>query len=68
MFSTADLSADGRYGSAAYPNAVAIADDGTVAGGIDGSSEPDIYLYEPGNSSAFREYELGTNLESAGLA
>ncbi|MER5912386.1 Ig-like domain repeat protein [Streptomyces sp. NPDC001982] len=58
VFKTADLTADGQYASDAYPNSVAIAPDGTVAAGIDGWYEPDVYVYRPGTTTAVRQYDF----------
>lgn len=58
VFKTADLTPNGSYASDAYPNAVAIAPDGTVAAGIDGWYDPDVYIYRPGGTTAVREYDF----------
>ncbi|MEV0602622.1 hypothetical protein AB0I82_25455 [Streptomyces sp. NPDC050315] len=58
IFKLADLSANGSYPTSSYPNAVAIAPDGTVAAGIDGYYEDDIYLFTPGAAAAYRTYEV----------
>ncbi|MFJ5641071.1 Ig-like domain repeat protein [Streptomyces sp. NPDC093223] len=71
VFKTSDLNEDGKYTSTNYPNAVAVAPDGTVAGGTDSSYAPDIYIFHPGSSEAVRDYELGdsgTLLAAGGLA
>ncbi|WP_201452594.1 Ig-like domain repeat protein [Streptomyces sp. HM190] len=76
VFRTSDLTADGTYASDSYPNSVAVAPDGTVAAGIDGIYEPDIYIYKPGSTSAVREYDFpntgsgsgGDELPDSGLA
>jgi hypothetical protein len=76
VFKTSDLTADGTYASDSYPNSVAIAPDGTVAAGIDGIYEPDIYIYEPGSTTSIREYDFpntggssgGDELPDSGLA
>ncbi|MFE9608094.1 Ig-like domain repeat protein [Streptomyces sp. NPDC006012] len=75
VFKTADLTEDGKYSSAAYPNAVAIAPNGTVAVGTD-HNEPDVYVFRPGSSQAIRTYAFpntgntsgADNLAAAGLA
>ncbi|MGW1785947.1 hypothetical protein ACWCQQ_43745 [Streptomyces sp. NPDC002143] len=74
-FRTADLSDDGRYTTSHYPNAVAIAPDGTIAAGIDGASSPDVYLFPQGASTAFKTWDFPASsayttnaLQSAGLA
>ncbi|MEU3410685.1 Ig-like domain repeat protein [Streptomyces sp. NPDC006658] len=58
VFRTADLNEDGKYVTDAYPNSVAVAPDGTVAGGIDGSYDPDVYIFRPGSSEAVRTYDF----------
>jgi hypothetical protein len=76
VFKTSDLTADGTYASDSYPNSVAIAPDGTVAAGIDGIYEPDVYIYEPGSTTSIREYDFpntggssgGDELPDSGLA
>ncbi|MFB7495065.1 Ig-like domain repeat protein [Streptomyces sp. NPDC056161] len=66
VFKTADLTEDGKYTSTAYPNAVAIAPDGTVAGGSDASYDPDVYVFRPGRSEAVRTYDLPSTGNSSG--
>ncbi|MFD4605474.1 Ig-like domain repeat protein [Streptomyces sp. NPDC058464] len=66
VFKTADLSADGSYASDTYPNAVAVAPDGTVAAGVDGLYNPDIFVYKPGGTTAVREYDFPTTGSSSG--
>lgn len=78
VYRTSDLRAEQGYTSDAYPNAVDIAPNGTVAAGIDGSYDPDVYIYPKGGSKTVpvREYELPSTgmssgsdlLEPAGLA
>lgn len=76
VFKTSDLTPDGTYASDSYPNSVAIAPDGTVAAGIDGIYEPDVYIYEPGSTTSIREYDFpntggssgGDELPDSGLA
>ena len=76
VLKTADLNEDGKYTSTNYPNAVAIAPDGTVAGGSDALYNADIYIFRPGSSEAVRSYELpntsgysgSDELASSGLA
>ncbi|MFE2096177.1 Ig-like domain repeat protein [Streptomyces sp. NPDC059468] len=58
VFKTSDLTADGSYPSATYPNAVAVAPDGTVAAGVDGWYNPDIFVYKPGATTSVREYDF----------
>ncbi|MGW7611387.1 Ig-like domain repeat protein [Streptomyces sp. NPDC054766] len=58
VLSTTDLKEVGSYPTATYPNAVDIAEDGTVAAGIDGSYEPDVYVFKPGTTQPVRKYEF----------
>ncbi|MHA5050264.1 beta-propeller fold lactonase family protein [Streptomyces sp. SD15] len=58
VLSTTDLKEVGSYPTDAYPNAVDIAADGTVAAGIDGSYEPDVYIFKPGTTQPVRKYEF----------
>ncbi|MHA5049715.1 YncE family protein [Streptomyces sp. SD15] len=74
-FRTADLADDGRYTTSHYPNAVAIAPDGTIAAGIDGAYSPDVHLFTQGDSTAFKTWDFPASspyttntLQSAGLA
>jgi DNA-binding beta-propeller fold protein YncE len=59
VFRTSDLTLAGRYPTAAYPNSVAIRDDGLVVAGIDGAYEEDVYVFEPGGSTPIATYEFG---------
>ncbi|NUR07477.1 MAG: hypothetical protein HOQ45_10735 [Nocardioidaceae bacterium] len=68
VFSSVDLSSTGTYPSSNYPNAVAVRSDGVVAAGIDGTYNPDVYLYEPERPAATRIYELTTSLNRTLLA
>lgn len=74
-FRTADLADDGRYTTSHYPDAVAIAPDGTIAAGVDGASSPDVHLFTQGSSTAFKTWDFPppspyatTTLASGGLA
>lgn len=66
IFKTSDLNEDGKYTSINYPNAVAIAPDGTVAGGSDASYNPDVYIFRPGSSEALRSYDFPSTGASSG--
>lgn len=74
-FRTTDLADDGRYTTSHYPDAVAIAPDGTIAAGVDGASEPDVHLFAPGDSTAYKTWDFPapspyatTTLQPGGLA
>ncbi|MCX4989593.1 MULTISPECIES: hypothetical protein [unclassified Streptomyces] len=58
VLSTTDLKEVGSYPTDAYPNAVDIAADGTVAAGIDGLYEPDVYIFKPGTTEPVRKYDF----------
>lgn len=58
VLSTTDLKEVGGYPTAPYPDAVDIAADGTVAAGIDGLYQPDVYIFEPGTTEPVRKYEF----------
>ena len=64
VLSATDLSVKGSYPTDAYPNGVAIAADGTVAAGGDGSQ---VYVFRSGASTPLRTYSPGSQLP-AGLA
>ncbi|MYX96029.1 Ig-like domain repeat protein [Streptomyces sp. SID486] len=66
VFRTSDLNEDGKYVTDAYPNSVAIAPDGTVAAGIDGSYDPDVYIFRPGSGEAVRTYDFPNTGTSSG--
>ncbi|MEU8466427.1 Ig-like domain repeat protein [Streptomyces sp. NPDC029006] len=66
VFRTSDLDEDGKYVTNAYPNSVAIAADGTVAAGIDGSYSPDVYIFRPGSSEALRSYDFPRTGQGSG--
>ncbi len=76
VYKLSDLSADGKYQTTSYPNAVDIAPNGDVAAGTFSWYEPDVHIFKPGNSSPLREYDFpntGTSsgadtLAAAGLA
>ncbi len=76
VYKLSDLSEDGKFQTTTYPDAVAIAPDGTVAAGIDGAYEPDVYVFGAGDTSARHTYDFGvvgnpgtaTELARAGLA
>ncbi|KPI09433.1 hypothetical protein OK074_3239 [Actinobacteria bacterium OK074] len=58
VYKTSDLTADGQYPTNAYPNAVDIAPDGSVAAGIDGAYDPDVYVFKPGSHTAVHTYDF----------
>ncbi|MFJ4523677.1 YncE family protein [Streptomyces sp. NPDC088810] len=66
VFRTSDLNEDGKYVTDAYPNSVAIAPDGTIAAGIDGSYDPDVYIFKPGAGEPVRTYDFPNTGTSSG--
>jgi len=58
-FRTSDLTVAHRYPTAPYPNAAAIWPDGTVAAGISGAYEEDVYIFEPGGTTPIATFEFG---------
>lgn len=66
VFKTADMAPDGSYASDTYPNAVAVAPDGSVAAGVDGWYNPDIFVYKPGGTTALRTYDFPNTGNSSG--
>lgn len=70
VYKTSDLSADGTYDTSNYPNAVAFDAGGRIAAGIDGAYSADVWLFEPGGTSAFKVWDFGSGdyLQPRGLA
>jgi hypothetical protein len=69
-FRTSDLVEVHQYPTAAYPDAVAIRDDGLVVAGISGPYSDDVYVFEPGGSTPILTYDfgLGYTVVPGGLA
>ncbi|MEU8696677.1 Ig-like domain repeat protein [Streptomyces sp. NPDC048680] len=67
-YRTSDLTPGVAYASDAYPNAIDIAPNGTVAAGIDGWYSPDVYVYKPGGSTTkpVRTYDFPNTGDSSG--
>ncbi|MFF4245924.1 Ig-like domain repeat protein [Streptomyces sp. NPDC001822] len=77
LWRTSDLTDAGSYPSAYHPDAVAVAPDGTVAAGTSSPYDPDLYVFNPGTTTAVRQYDLpdtdgsisgGDEVATAGLA
>ncbi|MET8148288.1 hypothetical protein ACIBSW_26980 [Actinoplanes sp. NPDC049668] len=60
------LSTAGTYRTEWYANAVAVADDGTVATGSDSWYNPDVHVFAPGSMTAVRRYEFPNTGTSSG--
>ncbi|MGA4849715.1 YncE family protein [Streptomyces sp. G5(2025)] len=65
-YSTKDLTQETRYPTDPYPNAVAIAPDGTIAGGSMSWYEPDVHIYRPGVKVPVREYDFPNTGNTSG--
>jgi hypothetical protein len=65
-YSTADLTAQTGYPIDAYPNAVRVAPDGSVAGGSFSWYEPDVHIMRPGAATPVREYDFPNTGNSSG--
>lgn len=70
VLKVSDLSPAGQYNSAAYPDSVVIAADGTVIAGSDDYYGDSIYVFAPGNPVAITSYPVvaDTDLAPGGLA
>ncbi|MGW5352522.1 YncE family protein [Streptomyces sp. NPDC004031] len=70
VFTVADLSPDGAYGTDTYPDAVALGADGTVFAGSENYYGDQVFVFAPGNPSAVASYPvaLDTFQADAGLA
>jgi WD40 repeat protein len=65
------LSSAGTYRTEWYADAVAVADDGTVATGSAAWYDPDVHIFAPGSMTALRRYDFpntGTNSGADTLA
>ncbi|MFD7687735.1 YncE family protein [Streptomyces sp. NPDC059781] len=65
-YSTADLTEQPGYPVDAYPNAVRVAPDGSVAGGSDSSYDPDVHIHRSGDPVPVREYDFPNTGNSSG--
>ncbi|MGW3136572.1 Ig-like domain repeat protein [Streptomyces sp. NPDC001139] len=65
-YSTTDLSKVRDYPGNAYPNAVSVAPDGSVAGGSFSWYDPDVHVFRPGGSKPVREYDFPNTGSSSG--
>lgn len=59
IFQVSNLSAVGKYPTAAYPDSVSITGDGTVAAGIYNTGS-EIYMFAPGAGSPLNTYTFGS--------
>ncbi|MCP3770846.1 YncE family protein [Streptomyces sp. MAR25Y5] len=65
-YSTADLTEQAGYPIDAYPNAVRVAPDGSVAGGSFSWYDPDVHIHRPGDPVPVREYDFPNTGNSSG--
>lgn len=65
-YSATDLTEQAGYPIDAYPNAVRVAPDGTVAGGSDSWYDPDVHIHRPGDPEPVREYDFPNTGDSSG--
>lgn len=65
-YSTADLTEQPGYPIEAYPNAVRIAPDGSIAGGSFSWYDPDVHIHRPGDPVPVREYDFPNTGNSSG--
>jgi len=64
IFQVSNLAEVGEYPTAAYPDAVSIASDGTVAAGAANVLNPGVYLFAPGGSTPLATYSFGTSADT----
>ncbi|MDQ0831530.1 sugar lactone lactonase YvrE [Streptomyces achromogenes] len=65
-YSTTDLAEQSGYAIDAYPNAVRVAPDGSVAGGSFSWYDPDVHVIRPGATTPVREYDFPNTGNSSG--
>ncbi|GCB51701.1 YncE family protein [Streptomyces sp. NL15-2K] len=65
-YSTTDLTEVASYPIDAYPNAVAVAPNGSIAGGSSSGYEPDVHIHRPGDLKPTREYDFPNTGDSSG--
>ncbi|MFF9806685.1 Ig-like domain repeat protein [Streptomyces coeruleorubidus] len=66
VYKLTDLSADGKYVTNTYPNAVDIAPNGDVAAGTFSWYDPDVHVFKPGTSIPLRQYDFPNTGNSSG--
>ncbi|MFI1293750.1 YncE family protein [Streptomyces sp. NPDC020792] len=65
-YSTTDLTELTGYPIDAYPNAVRVAPDGTIAGGSFSWYDPDVHIHRPGDRVPVREYDFPNTGNTSG--
>ncbi|MET9678873.1 Ig-like domain repeat protein [Streptomyces coeruleorubidus] len=66
VYRLTDLSADGKYVTNTYPNAVDIAPNGDVAAGTFSWYDPDVHVFKPGTSLPLKQYDFPNTGNSSG--
>jgi hypothetical protein len=66
VYKLTDLSANGKYVTNTYPNAVDIAPNGDVAAGTFSWYEPDVHVFKPGTSMPLKQYDFPNTGNSSG--
>ncbi|WP_247706177.1 YncE family protein [Streptomyces liliiviolaceus] len=65
-YAATDLTEQTGYPIDAYPNAVRVAPDGSVAGGSSSWYDPDVHIHRPGDQVPVREYDFPNTGNSSG--
>ncbi len=65
-YSSTDLEEVASYPTEAYPNAIAVAPDGTIAGGSFSWYAPDVHIHRAGDPKPTRQYEFPNTGDSSG--
>lgn len=66
VYKLSDLSADGKYVTNTYPNAVDIAPNGDVAAGTSSWYDPDVHVFKQGVSTPVKQYDFPDTGTSSG--
>ncbi|OUC97031.1 Ig-like domain-containing protein [Streptomyces swartbergensis] len=66
VYRLTDLSANGKYVTNTYPNAVDIAPNGDVAAGTFSWYDPDVHVFKPGTSIPLKQYDFPNTGNSSG--
>lgn len=65
-YRTSDLTAETNYPTDAYPNAVDIAPDGTIAAGTFAWYDPDVFIFKQNGTEPLRTYDFPNTSTSSG--
>ncbi|WP_369272265.1 Ig-like domain repeat protein [Streptomyces sp. R11] len=66
VYKLSDLSADGKYVTNTYPNAVDIAPNGDVAAGTSSWYDPDVHVFKQGEPNPLKQYDFPNTGSSSG--